>query len=63
VEKFATNVECDRRNLGKLQDAGWRTAVVWECWLREKEIPGLIDALSHWIESGAEFALPMNRKS
>lgn len=51
AEKFAANVARDRRNLEKLQEAGWRTAVVWECWLREKDISGLIGELSAWIRS------------
>lgn len=51
AEKFAANVARDRRNLEKLQEAGWRTVVVWECWLREKDISVLIGELSAWIRS------------
>lgn len=30
-DKFAKNVQRDRKNLALLQDTGWRTIVVWEC--------------------------------
>lgn len=51
AEKFATNVARDRRNLEKLQEAGWRTAVIWECWLRDKDISELVQKLRDWIGS------------
>lgn len=34
-EKFARNVERDRRVQRGLRNAGWRTLIVWECELRE----------------------------
>lgn len=52
AKKFAANIARDRRNLEKLQKAGWRTAVIWECWLREKEINELTNRISSWIRSG-----------
>lgn len=51
AEKFAANVARDRRNLETLQEAGWRTAVIWECGLREKDISELVQKLSDWIRS------------
>lgn len=30
-EKFDRNIARDRRNLEKLTELGWRTAIVWEC--------------------------------
>lgn len=51
AEKFDTNVARDRRNFEKLQEAGWRTVVVWECWLREQDIRPLTQDLSEWIRS------------
>lgn len=57
AEKFAANVARDRRNLENLKELGWRTAVIWECWLREKDIGGLSEELCNWIRSGErEFA-------
>lgn len=32
--KFAGNVARDERNLAKLHEAGWRTAIIWECEVR-----------------------------
>ena len=29
--KIQRNIERDARNLNALEDAGWRTAIVWEC--------------------------------
>lgn len=51
TKKFAANVARDRRNVEQLQASGWRTAVVWECRLREKEIDELLAELGHWIRS------------
>ena len=61
AEKFAANIARDRRNLETLQEAGWRTAVIWECWLRGKDISELTTRISSWIRSGAgegEFCPP-----
>ncbi len=55
-DKFAGNVARDRRNLELLQDAGWRTAIVWECGLRKKNTDALVEILTAWIRSDrAEF--------
>lgn len=51
AEKFAANVARDRRNVKLLQAAGWRTAVVWECRLREKTINELVTELCDWLRS------------
>ena len=59
AEKFAKNVERDRRNLRSLRNSGWRTAVIWECWLRERDIDNLIEEVSAWIKSSQmEFSTP-----
>ena len=61
AEKFAENVARDRRNLERLQAAGWRTAIIWECWLRGKDISSLVDTLCAWIGSGEqEFDFPLH---
>jgi DNA mismatch endonuclease (patch repair protein) len=33
-EKFAANVDRDRRNIDQLLELGWRVFVLWECGLR-----------------------------
>ncbi|WP_256437829.1 very short patch repair endonuclease [Novosphingobium sp. PY1] len=53
-EKFATNVARDLRNREKLQDAGWRTAVVWECGLRTRDLQPMMTQLHQWILSGSD---------
>ena len=30
-EKIAKNVERDRRDRARLEEAGWRVAIIWEC--------------------------------
>lgn len=62
AEKFAANVERDRRNLQKLHEADWRTVVIWECCLREKDISRLVDTLCSWIRSGEQkFDFPLHQ--
>lgn len=36
-KKFQGNVERDQRNLAVLQDAGWKTHVIWECELKKNK--------------------------
>jgi len=52
--KIGGNIERDSRNLEALKDAGWRTAVVWECALKgSSKLPPnkVIDSLSVWLSS------------
>jgi DNA mismatch endonuclease (patch repair protein) len=37
LEKFARNVERDRRNIELLTEAGWNPVVIWECETRKPE--------------------------
>jgi DNA mismatch endonuclease (patch repair protein) len=53
-EKFATNVARDLRTREKLQDAGWRTAIVWECGLRTRGLQPMMTHLHQWILSGSD---------
>lgn len=48
--KFAVNVARDKRNLFSLQDASWRTAVVWECQIRNDPRTAA-DDLAQWLQS------------
>nr|WP_275668349.1 DNA mismatch endonuclease Vsr [Parerythrobacter lutipelagi] len=58
ADKFAANVARDQANLARLQDAGWRTAVVWECQIRGKNIDELVNELGNWIRSDSlEFGV------
>lgn len=45
TEKFARNVERDKRNLKTLDEMGWTTHVVWECQLKKKKIDATFAAL------------------
>lgn len=38
LEKFARNIERDRRNVADLRDLGWQVHVVWECETRNTEL-------------------------
>ena len=52
--KITKNSENDARNLAKLNSAGWRVLVVWECVLRGKHKLGnerVIDRIARWLPS------------
>lgn len=45
-EKFRTNVERDVANTKKLEDLGWKVAVIWECQIEEPvQLANRIDAI------------------
>lgn len=48
-DKFASNVERDKRNIDSLAASGWRIATVWECALRDKGNTEWAKALVDWI--------------
>jgi DNA mismatch endonuclease, patch repair protein len=57
-KKIAGNVARDATSLAQLQEAGWRTAVVWECAVRGRHrLPQdeVIDSLSVWLSSEGRF--------
>jgi DNA mismatch endonuclease (patch repair protein) len=49
AEKFRGNVERDARNLCALQDAGWRTAVLWECALDPAGLHDAAELVARWL--------------
>ena len=54
--KFAANVERDRRDRRALLEAGWRVAVVWECALRKGVESMTVSEVEHWLRGKeAEF--------
>lgn len=55
AEKFAGNVERDKRNIEALRKTGWRVAVVWECGLRKSYSSSTTDQLVSWISAGKDF--------
>ena len=51
-EKIKANIFRDKRDIELLLEQGWRTAVVWECSLKNKQsLKETIEALSRWIKS------------
>lgn len=60
AEKIKKNIFRDKRNLKSLQEQGWRTAVVWECSLKNKQsLNDTIEKLSGWIKSTDDtFEIP-----
>lgn len=48
--KLDRNVARDARHLAALDEAGWRTLVVWECEIRDRE--ALARRLSAFLEGG-----------
>jgi DNA mismatch endonuclease, patch repair protein len=53
-EKLKGNVERDGRNLSALVERGWRTAVIWECVIRQKGAASVGEELATWIRSGEQ---------
>lgn len=54
-DKFASNIERDRRNVGQLLDDGWRVATVWECSLRKTEGPdAAARRIAEWLDGDAD---------
>ena len=51
AEKFQTNVARDCRNREALREAGWRTAIIWECTLR-RSVYEVAEQLSAWLREG-----------
>ena len=39
----------DERNLAKLQAAGWRTLVIWECSLGKEDVEGTVATAANWL--------------
>ncbi|OQK16515.1 very short patch repair endonuclease [Methyloprofundus sedimenti] len=56
VKKFAATVYRDGVNYFKLKRLGWRTAVVWECAIRDKaHLSNYIKTLAAWLRSESEY--------
>lgn len=54
-DKIRANITRDQRALTALQDAGWRTGIVWECAIKGRgriEPAALIAAVANWLRSG-----------
>jgi len=59
LKKIGQNVERDSRDIGLLQQLGWRVLVVWECALRGREKLSdekLCERLEEWICGGGDDA-------
>ena len=72
--KLNGNVQRDRRNKEKLERAGWRVLIIWEC--ETKDLDGIAGAVTRFlgpagrlasaVESGDQkrpFALPTGHHS
>lgn len=55
-DKFAVNVERDRRETQLLFAAGWRVAVVWECAVRKLAAEAIAATIGDWL-TGQDPAL------
>lgn len=52
TEKLDRNAARDARNMADLAQAGWRTAVVWECAVRDGDISMIAEELAAWLRGG-----------
>jgi G:T-mismatch repair DNA endonuclease (very short patch repair protein) len=55
--KFLANVARDVRNLGMLEDLGWKVLVVWECEIRSGAFK---PKLAAFLEAETEQAIPIH---
>lgn len=63
-EKFRETIARDLRKLTALKDAGWRTAVVWECAIREHGAQAIAEEISIWLTSKKPFTeIPKKKRS
>jgi DNA mismatch endonuclease, patch repair protein len=49
--KRLSNVERDKRNMKALKLQGWQTLVVWECWVKDKQLERTESRLKHYLVS------------
>jgi len=64
-DKIGANIIRDQRAITALQNAGWRTGIVWECAIKGRgrlEPAALIAAVANWLRSG-ESILDLGRLS
>ena len=55
-KKFAANLRRDGEVYYQLKRLGWRTAVIWECAIRDKNnLPDYIKTLACWLKSEYEY--------
>ncbi|RBI69126.1 very short patch repair endonuclease [Roseovarius sp. TE539] len=54
-EKLVRNAERDTRQLKELQDAGWRTLVVWECATRDFSTKKLVETIAAWLHQEVQI--------
>lgn len=54
-EKLVLNAERDTRQLKELQDAGWRTLVVWECATRDFSTKKLVETIAAWLHQEVQI--------
>ncbi len=55
-KKFSDNMRRDSEVFYQLKLLGWRTAVIWECSIRDKKnLPDYVDRLVSWLQSDSEY--------
>ncbi len=55
--KLSGNERRDQIKYSQLANLGWRVLVIWECVIRrQRNIDGLVPAITRWIDSGGSFA-------
>ena len=56
LKKFDANLRRDGEVYYQLKVLGWRTAVIWECAIRDKKnLPDYIKTLTSWLKSECEY--------
>lgn len=51
-EKIERNMARDIRNMAELAEAHWKTAVVWECAIRDRGAADVANEIGNWLRGG-----------
>lgn len=62
TNKIAENITRDQKNIELLQQQGWRIAIIWECYLKNKFLQiQTYDVVITWLKSDSLFLeIPAN---
>jgi DNA mismatch endonuclease (patch repair protein) len=55
-DKIERNRQRDREHIAKLRASGWRVLIVWECSLKVKNLPTIVDQVADWLNFGDDDA-------
>lgn len=52
--KIDSNIERDNRNVKQLKELGWHIIIVWECEIKKKNMPFLLDKIINFLSQAKQ---------